>query len=364
MQLERLYKRTVTGAVQVCDISHEGDTVTVSWGQLDGKFQSKTTSCKPKNTGRANATTAEEQAAKEAQAKWDRKLKENYSTDPDCPVSFELPMKISKYEDQASKLNYEEGVLATPKLNGVNITIRLINDELTYTSRGGEPRQVMPHQAIELKTVFNYLQTTELGGEMYKHGEYLEDITSATTKHNELTPELEFHIFAIPYFDGTYEQMSNKLTTAALMFQHLKYIKFVVPTIILSKEEEDEFYEQALANKYEGIVLCTPSTKYAHNKRLTTAMKRKPVLDGEFLTTGYKIDKNGHVVWTCACPAGSFSVKCKGTNEQRDAMAAKANELVGSWLNVEYETLSKYGKPLKPVGTTFRRCDLAGSPID
>ena len=52
MQLDTLYKQGKT-AIQVCIISAIGDTVTVEFGQLNGKMQSKSTVCTAKNVGRA-----------------------------------------------------------------------------------------------------------------------------------------------------------------------------------------------------------------------------------------------------------------------------------------------------------------------
>jgi len=93
-------------------------------------------------------------------------------------------------------------------------------------------------------------------------------------------------------------------------------------------------------------------------------MKNKPVQEAEFQVVSHKLDKNKHAVFTCSSPGGNFSVKCKGTAEQRLAMASHAEDYYGKWLTVEYEMLSKDGKPLKPVGLTFRLCDPSGEPLE
>ena len=59
MKLETLYKQGKTGSIQVCNISAIDDTVTVEFGQLNGKMQSKSTVCTAKNVGRANQTSVE-----------------------------------------------------------------------------------------------------------------------------------------------------------------------------------------------------------------------------------------------------------------------------------------------------------------
>ena len=50
------------GKAKQWSVWSEGDKVVVEHGKLGGKLQVKTTTCKPKNVGRANETTAEQQA--------------------------------------------------------------------------------------------------------------------------------------------------------------------------------------------------------------------------------------------------------------------------------------------------------------
>jgi len=75
--LPRLYKVSAKGATQIIDMVIDGAVYTRSWGQLDGKQQSKATTATAKNIGRSNETTAEEQALIEAEAVWTKKQKAN-----------------------------------------------------------------------------------------------------------------------------------------------------------------------------------------------------------------------------------------------------------------------------------------------
>ena len=79
MKLPTLYKKTTVGKVQTWQIVVDGDKYRTISGQQDGKkIQNNWTTCFPKNVGRANATTGEEQAIKEAVAKHDKKLESGY----------------------------------------------------------------------------------------------------------------------------------------------------------------------------------------------------------------------------------------------------------------------------------------------
>ena len=115
---------------------------------------------------------------------------------------------------------------------------------------------------------------------------------------------------------------------------------------------------------------------YEYNTRSLDVFKVKAVQDAEFRVMDYKLDKNGHAVFECLCnhrvpmtnpvPNGistfapRFNVKLRGTNEERLTMAAEAGSYIGKFLKVEYETLSKDGIPLKPVGVMFRTVDANG----
>jgi hypothetical protein len=74
-KLPTLYKTTATGAIQEwtirVDKSGEDGVIVTRWGQTDGEIQeTKDRVTEGKNLGKANATTAYEQACAEAQAKW------------------------------------------------------------------------------------------------------------------------------------------------------------------------------------------------------------------------------------------------------------------------------------------------------
>ena len=82
MKLDKLYKQTTTGATQTWEIEVEGNKFRTISGQLEGKkITNKWTICKGKNVGRANETTAEEQALKEAEAKHQKKRESGYTLD-------------------------------------------------------------------------------------------------------------------------------------------------------------------------------------------------------------------------------------------------------------------------------------------
>ena len=166
MNLPRLYKFTKTKAIQICDISVSGAVVSTTFGQLDGKLQTSTDTCSPKNTGRSNATTAEQQAILEAQSKFAKKVKSGYSQELTSTPTVQLPQKVKTYQDNKHLVSYS--CYATPKYNGLNGTYWLLPDKtLKLTSRGGDELPPIPHLEPTILKMMEHFKTTCINGELY-----------------------------------------------------------------------------------------------------------------------------------------------------------------------------------------------------
>lgn len=354
MKLEKLYKRTKTGKVQVCYISVCGGNISVEFGHLDGKRQVENTECFPVNVGKSNETTAEEQAVKEAKSKWAKKVKSGYSVDVEAPVTVQLPQKVKPFLENKDKIIYP--AYSATKLNGINGTYWLLSDgTLRLTSRGGEIYPAIPHLEAQVKVGMAIANTTCINHELYIHGEHLQDINSAVKKTKALSSRLTFNPFELPLVDTAYEMKVDLLRS---MSGEIEIVE------VHSEEEATAHFDAAIANGYEGTVLYNKTARYAFNERSSDVYKYKIPKESEFKITGFNIDKNKHVVYQCDSDGGTFNVKRKGTNEERLADAAVATSNIGRWLNVEYEMLSKAGKPLKPVGIYYRNCDENGEPLE
>ena len=80
---DTLYKKTVTGATQIWYIESDGAMYRTISGQIDGKHvTSEFTICLPKNIGKKNETSAEQQCLLEVEALYKKKLAQgNYNTE-------------------------------------------------------------------------------------------------------------------------------------------------------------------------------------------------------------------------------------------------------------------------------------------
>jgi len=400
MRLERLYKKTKTDAIVYCNITVEGAEITVETGQVgtDRPTFHKTT-CQGKNEGKANATTDEEQAYKEALAKHAKKCKERYVLNETGESSHKLAMKVKSYKDQ--KKNVRFPCFMSPKLDGGNgLAIR--EDRLALIQRGGdeyptvtvmgrvgyydsEEKFVTTSYSMEqeLDHILTKLDVEAINGELYLHGEHLQDIQSAAKKENGMTGDLEFHVFDYCGTDDTFDVRREKMATVGDLF----YVKMIGSIEANSHEEIEAYHTECVARGYEGIIIRNADGLYEYNVRSSDVFKYKIPLDGEYKVIGYNIDKYGHAVWECLCNISqedfdnqhremsgtegkkfaklhTFSVKRKGTAPVRLAEAAIADDKIGQWLKIEFESLSKDDKPTKPVGIVWRDCDADGKVLE
>lgn len=351
--LPNLYKTTKTGATQVLQISVHNETIKVMYGQLNGKMQEQITTCTPKNVGKLNETTAQQQAELEAKAKWEKKIKEGYLQSIQKAPTINLPMKIHSYKEFKHKIKFPCWV--SPKLNGVNAEYRLF-PEPQVLSRGGEQYQYVESRD---KLIFDQMKKhniSSLNGEIYLHGHHLQDIMSAVKKPSQDKLQPQFWAFDAPNENGDYDTRMLQAATCAT--------NTVSRTLARSHEEIYEAHKIYLSMGYEGTVVRNIDAQYLYNTRSYDVLKLKDVQDAEFKIISHNIDKNGHPVFTCITQSGSeFSVKPKGNNSDRLDIARNINEYIGEWYKVEYEMLSKDGIPLKPVGIALRNCNNYGEPL-
>lgn len=360
MKLERLYKQTKTKAIQICDISTNGDTVTVEFGQLDGKMQSKDTICKPKNVGKKNETTGEQQALAEAQSKHKKKIDEGYTLDPSGEVIVMLPMKVQTYAKVIKNVKFP--CYASPKLNGVNSLFKLEDGVLNRYSRGGIIQPELVHLTQFVTAVLNEIGTTSVNAELYKHGAFLEDIDSSSKKINDFSSQLELHAFEFPDMDIDYDDKIDILSGSAFLTPEVR--------IFNSHEELDIYHDECVELGYEGIVIRNKGHIYEYNQRSSTIFKMKKQIDAEFKIIGMNIDKNNHPVLVFDNPKGleekhkTFKAKPKGTAEQKLKIVDEfESKYLNNWYKVEMESLSKYMVPAKPIGVCLRDCDESGEPL-
>lgn len=357
-----LYKKTSTGATQVWFVDSEGPRYRTTSGQIDGKkVTSEWTVCEPKNVGRANATTAEEQCEAEIAAMYRKKLaqggyKENLDTlDTD---NYFKPMLAKEFGDYPIKWGNGR-VFSQPKLDGM----RCVIDSQGMWSREGKPINSAPHIFEAVKPLFSEHPALVLDGELYNHG--LKDNFNAImslAKKQRPTPEqleesarvLQFHCYDL--FNGSGDTFSTRQSElkalAATLTQTHPCICLVSTEEVSSAVQLDELYELYLGLGYEGqmVRLDTPYV----NKRTSALLKRKEFQDEEFRIVGWEEGKGNRTGMvgciTYALPDGrTFDSNLKGTLEYlKEVWASRDTFKRGT---VQFFRYTPDGKPRFPHTT-------------
>jgi ATP-dependent DNA ligase len=123
---------------------------------------------------------------------------------------------------------------------------------------------------------------------------------------------------------------------------------------------------------YEGLMLRNKAGPYKVGFRSKDLQKYKEFQDDEFEVIGFSegdgVEK-GCVIWTCETKKGdSFSVRPRGTHEERRDLYKIAKSMVGKKLTVRFQELTEDGRssssssaaggtggvPRFPVGIAFR----------
>ena len=357
---ETLYGEPKNGTAKQWSVYVEGDKVVVEWGRVGGKLQTKETICTPKNIGRSNETTSEQQALLEAEAKWtkqhDNKLYRK-TIDEAKIVGELLPMLAIDGSKKPEKIKFP--CYKQPKLDGVRCMVYLEDEEVKAISRQGKFYELNNTLKNELKILLTFNKAVDkYDGELYIDGQKLQNIVSAVRNtKNPLHEEVEFNIFDIP-MNKTWEDRMISLHNLLDM----EKVKIVRAESVYNMEEAISSVKDYMEDGYEGTILRNLKGKYEFNHRSNDLIKLKVMQDSEAKVISCREDKNGEGVLTCAWNDVEFDVKMKGSHEER--LFEKQNQLIGSWINFSYQALTDGGKPQFPVGNYIRNCDENGEPLE
>ena len=285
-KLPTLYKRDTKGKIRELTIEWtdtvpgtrsiagiiDGNLVTSSWNKTEAK-----------NQGRANATTAVEQAEKEAQAEWDKKVEKEY---------FEDITKIDTYDKFKPQLanDYtkkpQSSGISQPKLDGIRCIAR--KDGL-YT-RQGKDITTCDHIHNALKDFFEEYPDAILDGELYNH-ELKADFNKITSLVRRIkpTPEeeqecqrlVQYHIYDMSGGGAYWKDLCFLDRMTFIEAQSFESPIVVVDTQKCDDQEAlDSLYSKYTEQGYEGQMVRNDSLY--ENKRSNNLLKRKEFITEEF----------------------------------------------------------------------------------
>jgi len=362
MKLATIYKSTKGGKVQEWTIEVVGNKYRTISGQTDGKkVVNEWTYCYGKNEGKANATTDNEQAMKEAEAKRKLKLEKDYhETIKGIKTKrhFE-PMLASKWEDRKDKIDYP--IFSQPKLDG----IRCIVTKDGMWSRNGKPIISAPHIRESLNKLFKQEPDLILDGELYAD-KFANDFNAIVSlvKKTKPTPadlkqsakNIEYHVYDVPSVDETFEGRWSQLEE--LNFDFPKCVKMVETHHAKNENDVVAWYEDYVERGYEGQMLRTDDAY--ENKRSKFLMKHKSFVDEEYTIIdicegeGNRAGTAGYFVFETE-DGKPFKSNVKGTWEETAEMLKSKKKLIGKSATVKYFNLTPDGIPRFPYVININR---------
>lgn len=366
MALPTLYSKSKTGKTQVWNIEVIGSTIRVSYGYQDGAVTvNEKVVTAGKNIGKKNETTPEQQATSEALSTWNKKKTGGYAESLDTAqvpaVASEaamaaheaiLPMLAHDFQKRSKDIKYPCFVQA--KLDGVRCIFR--NGVLT--SRQGKVFPNLEHITKELEGC-----PLVLDGELYSDTLTFQQFVGLVrkTKHKPAEIELLKQVKLWVYDCVKNMTFDERLTSIQYLFKRTGGFNNInlLPTLeCKSKEDLKTFHDHFVSEGKEGLIIRNKEGLYQLAARSKDLQKYKEFSDSEYKVTGFtdgEGSEKGLVIWVCETPEGkSFSVRPRGTHEDRAEIFTKANDYIGKSLTVRYQELTEEGIPRFPVGVAFR----------
>ena len=342
-----LYKKDSKGKLRSLEITVVGNELFQTSGLVDGAKVTSSRVCKPKNLGKANETTAEEQALLEANSKMEDKLTNGYfkSIEELENSNVILPMLAKDYKKEKHKVKFP--CYAQPKLDGMRAL--LINGK--FLSRQGKDISTVKHLSIESDVI--------LDGELYSHGESFQSNMKLIKKYRGVESEaIKFHVYDI-VSDDSYK--IRKDIVESLTQDGVEIVK----TVVINNETElKEFHSQNLNEGYEGTIVRWGDSPYKVSGRSSNLLKYKDFIDITLpvkdVVPSDKRPEQGICVfeWQGATghKLGDNIIGCgmKFSHDARASILENKENYIGKTAELRFFEYSDTGVPRFPVCVGFR----------
>lgn len=392
-----LYKSDSKGRLRKWRVKVDGNQFHTEQGlaEDDAKITvNRPTACQGKNLGKANETSPEDQAIKEAEAKFDKKLKEGYYTNKaDVSKAFKPPMLAQKYLERYEAGKVEFPVAMELKLNGIRALRR---EPGKLVSRKNEQFFCVPHIVEALDEHFP--DGIQLDGEFFnnENREHLNQISELVSVQRKKPLEMDlvrseevvqYHVYDAYDFD---EPTTGKRITASTPFEErrdalldllkevclksptaLNYIRPVSYKTAQSHNDVLDYLDEVVEDKQEGVIIRKLDGPYEF-KRSFNLLKLKNFEDAEFKVLRVEEGKGNWAGYVkrvvCKLPRelaklakahdknhdGTFASNIKGNQEYLKDLWENQNKIVGKQVTVRYQNLSEYGVPQIPYVIAIR----------
>jgi len=364
-QVPTLYSKNEDGSVNCWTILVNNNTIITQYGRVGGAIQTTSdTIAEGKNIGKANETSAFEQAVKEAKARWTKKKKSGYveklgdakAGKVDAVITGGIePMLAHKFRDHAAKIAWPAYV--QPKLDGIRCIAIVQNGKCTLWSRTRKPITGVPHVALHIERAMAGKGDVILDGELYNHtmkAEFEKIVSYVRQVKPAAGHEIvQYHIYdtvqPLP-FEKRKEWLIKNIPA-----QHSTLVMVDTPRCY-NEEDMMDFFNHYRSQGYEGCMVRNVNSLYK-NARSYDLQKVKEMDDDEFEIIGTEEGRGkmaGKAIFVCKTKTGeTFTAKMEGAI---DALAKYLNnkKVVGKMLTVRYQGFTNGNVPRFPVGVIVR----------
>jgi ATP-dependent DNA ligase len=355
-----LFARDSVGNVRTWHMEQDGGryrTVSGVWG---GELvTSEWTVAKPKNVGKRNETTGEEQAKSEIDARYKKQRKTGYFDDPSDvdKAQYVEPMLAKLYKDYHDEIDLSLGEwLLQTKYNGM----RCIATKDGLFTRKGERYLSCPHIEEALRPFFQEHPGAVLDGELFneKFRQSLNEISKLVRKTVNITDadlkrskELVHYYIYDGYGFGLEKERpyhERKQWIDSNVTGKYTHVAKVEDFHLKSKSDMDRHYQALVDEGHEGAILRHRGMKYEH-KRSKNLLKVKPedddeadivdIIEGEGNWGG-----TGKVI-KLRWKGKEFDATFKGTHEEAVQFLRDKKKWVGRTVTFLYNGLTGLGTP-------------------
>ncbi len=343
-------------------VRNDDDTASL-WkehGQVGGQIQRNERVIKTgKNLGKANATTAYEQACLEAESAYKKKIDKGYTESVDGESDVYLPMLAQRFAEAGHHIQYP--AMCEKKFNGVRCFAKKMSEvEIDFSSRKGKSyNATLQHLTPHLLPI---MQVGEIfDGEIYIHGFSFQQILRLVKKYRPgKTEQLQFWIYDIADPESTNEKRKAKLFNifgngAVLADAPLRHVNRV---LVDSPDGVYECHRMFVKEGFEGVIIRNLQGLYKFNHRSQDLQKYKEFFDKEVTIIGGKEGEGletGCVIFAVRDENGNeFSSRPRGSRKMRRKWYDEIDKLIGKELTIRYQELSEDGVPVFNVGIAIR----------
>lgn len=361
-----LYKRNKNGSVNMWKCFNEGAEVITIYGKVDGKVMEERYTAEPKNVGKANETTPEQQAQLEVESKYRHRIERKGYSSTLSDAEQDVKVGVMLAHD-AVKISHDKYLVfpadAQPKLDGVRARIERDDDApggfIAWSRENKEyciPDVLFGSIQLLLKA---HPEVQSFDGEIYVHGRDLEDIVSMIKdSENPERNELMFYWYDVIDPTKTWPERRAILDNSPLHQSDYKsHIVVVESERVDSWGEFDALHDSWVDSAYEGAMYrsIAENSFYGCGERSYFLIKHKKMKTAEFTIVDVTEDKRGHGKFVCLSSKGKkFGCSWKTTHEKRQYLADHPDEFIGKPLTVQFQKETRKGRVQFPVGLTVR----------